>query len=64
MAQPLSAVIPVPEEGEKLVSEDDLGSVFIDVGNRDPLTAGRAHPSGGGGGHRRYSASKVTGSLK
>jgi hypothetical protein len=49
VSQPLSAVIPLAEPGEELVSEEELGSVLIDVGNGHPLAVGCPHASGGNG---------------
>ena len=37
------------EQSEHLVSEEELGSVLIDVGNGNPLAVGRPHASGGNG---------------
>jgi hypothetical protein len=40
---------PVSEEGEHLVPEEELGSVFIDVRNGNPFAIGCLHASGDDG---------------
>jgi hypothetical protein len=39
----------VSEQGEELVSEEELGLVFVDVRNREPLAVGSPDTSGGDG---------------